>query len=364
MSEESNALDEAFGSAGRSARMAVMLGGQVAEVVARRVADQQRRDAEESRDRTGAAQESFQQTRDAARKAYEPVADPKKIESADQETAVAAWATAKAWSEADPRAAQAEAALAEHIKDRWGVDVEDPFPPEDREPEHDRDLADLDPSPEDVDETQGERFAQAMDPKWREEASDADLERLWHEANSSADRPGADEVRAALDAALAERHGVDLEKFHQQLEEGFGDELWHAEADRGAADADQAAAAYAERQAAGWENEATGQHSREATADDPGEEIEESVDASQAEGLATAWTNEAEAERGEAQAESRADVESMTEHGVPPRSQDVRTTTARGFGTTTEQGAQAKNHRRARKNTRWHNRSRQRDLGY
>lgn len=363
MSEESNALDEAFGSAGRSARMAVMMGGQAAEVVARRVADQQRRAAEESRDRTAAASESFRQTRDAARKAYEPVADPSQFESVDQETAVAAWATAKAWSETDPRAAQAEAALAEHIKDRWGVDADDLFPTEDRVPEDDRDPADPDLSPEATDETQGERFAQAMDPKWREEASDAELERLWHEANSSADRPGAGEARTALDAALAERHGVDLEKFHQALEEDLGQELWHAEADRATAEADQAAEAHAERQAAGWENEATGQHSREATADDAGEEIEESVDASQAEGLATAWTNEAEAARGEAQAESRADAEAMTEHGVPPRSQEVRTTTARGFGTTTEQGAQSKNHRRAKKNTRRHNKNHQKDMG-
>lgn len=371
MSQETNALDEALGSAGRSVRMTVMMAGQAAEVVARRVAEQQRRATEESRERTSGLEQSYYASRDTAREAYEPVAKRNGFASSDQETAVAAWATAKAWADVDPRAAQAQASLSEQIKERWGVDPETLFPesPTDREQEPLREPeagqeAEQESRPENKEPTaeapqaeadlqdQRERFAQAMDPEWRESASDTELERLWHEANNAGDHVGAPEARTALDQALADRHGLDLEKFHQQLEHGLGDDLWNAQADRAGLDADDLATSDAERKAAGWENEATGQHSREANADDPALEAEESVDASEAEGMANAFRGEAAAEQGEAQAESRADVEAMNESGVPPRSQEVRTSTARGFGTTTQQGAQAKHHRRARKNTR------------
>lgn len=370
MSQETNALDEALGSAGRSVRMTVMMAGQAAEVVARRVAEKQRRATEESRERTSGLEQSYYASRDTAREAYEPVAKRNGFASSDQETAVAAWATAKAWADVDPRAAQAQASLSEQIKERWGVDPESLFPesPADREQEPLREPeagqeAEQESRPENKEpaeapqaeadlQDQRERFAQAMDPEWRESASDTELERLWHEANNAGDHVGAPEARTALDQALADRHGLDLEKFHQQLEHGLGDDLWNAQADRAGLDADDLATSDAERKAAGWENEAAGQHSREANADDPALEAEESVDASEAEGMANAFRGEAAAEQGEAQAESRADVEAMNESGVPPRSQEVRTSTARGFGTTTQQGAQAKHHRRARKSTR------------
>lgn len=377
MSQESNALDEAFGSAGRSVRMTVMMAGQAAEVAARRVAERERRAAEESRDRTAGMDQSFAESRDAAREAYEPVADSRRFQSADQETAVSAWATAKAWADVDPRAAQAQATLAEQIKERWGVDPESLSPTSagDSEQTTEAEPAATDESERTPDSgreqeseagteaTQRDRFAQAMDPEWREEASDKDLERLWHEANNAGPDVGAPEARTALDRALAERHGVDLERFHQHLEHGLGDDLWNAQTDRGALHADEVAQSDAERKAAGWENEAAGQHSREAAADDPALEAEESVDASEAEGMANAYRSEAAAEQGEARVESRADVDAMNEHGVPPRSQEVRTTTARGFGTTTQEGAKAKNHRKARKNTRPNAKGAERDLG-
>lgn len=345
MSQESNALDEAFGSAGRSVRMSLMMGGQAAEMVARRVAEHQRRAAEEGQDRAGTAQASFEQSRATAREAYQPVANARGFATADQETAVAAWATARAWAEVDPSAARAEAELAEQIKERWGIDAEDLFPSEAGAP----DLGDED-EPVLPDDERSERFAQAMDPQWREDATDAELERLWHETNNAGDDPAAAILRDVLDQDLAERHGVDLDRFHQQLEQGLGEDLWHAGNDRAALDADEAAEGYAERQAAGWGNEADGQHSREATAETEGEEIEESVDAREAEGLASAWLNEAEAERGEARGEeSRADAAEMNAYGVPPRSQDVRNRTARGFGTSTHEGIRAKARRWAKK---------------
>lgn len=372
MSDESNSLDEALSGAGRSVRMALMMGGQAAEVVARRLAEQQRQLAEESRDRSRVLEASFYDARDVARQAYEPVADRETFQRTPMETAAAAWAAARAWAEVDPRAAQAEAVLREQIHERWGVapeeffreDETEPTPAEDQEVQADPEpTTDPQSEPETAPDTQGARFAEAMDPQWREDASDAALEARWHEANDAGDRPGAAEVRATLDSALAERHGVDLEKFHEQLSNGLGEDLWHAEADRGALDADEAAEGDAERKAAGWENEAAGQHGREAAADDVGEEVEESVDAREAQGRANQWGNEADAEHAENQAESRADPEGMQANGVPPRSREVRTSTARGFGTSTEQGAKAKGHRKVRKNVAKANRSTERDMG-
>lgn len=366
MSDESNSLDEALSGTGRSVRMALMMGGQAAEVVARRLAEQQRQLAEESRDRNRVLEASFYDARDTARQAYEPVTDRETFQRTPMDTAATAWAAARAWAEADPRAAQAEAALREQIHERWGVNPEEFFREETAEPTVEATpLAEQEAQadPEMTNDAQAERFAEVMDPQWRESASDAALEARWHEANDAGDRPGAAEVRATLDSALAERHGIDLEKFHEQLNNGLGEDLWHAEADRGALDADEAAEGDAERKAAGWENEAAGQHGREANADDVGEEVEESVDAREAQGMANQWGNEADAEHAENQAESRADPEAMQANGVPPRSREVRTSTARGFGTSTEQGAQAKRHRKARKNVNKASRSTERDLG-
>ena len=387
MSEESNALDEAMTGTGRSVRMALMMGGQAAEVISRRVAEQQRRLAEDARDRQRLIEASFYDARDAARQAYEPVADPARFQSRDSETVAAAWATAKAWADVDPRAAQAEAALSEQIQERWGVDPADLSPssqeergaegmgPQQYEQDTDteveaNDEAEHESPLSDPAATQSDRFAQAVDPEWRAAASDADLESRWHEANDAGSRPGAPEARSALDAALAERHGVDLDKFHEQLHNGLGDHLWNAEADRSALDADAAAEGVAERTAAGWESEAHERFAREAAAEDVGEEIEESVDARDAQGMANAWRDEAEAQHSEAQVahgetpiESRADPAAMEANGVPARSQEVRTRTAKGFGTTTEQGAQAKRHARARKNVNQASRSTERDMG-
>lgn len=367
MSEQS--FDEVTTDATRAMRMAVMLGSQTAERMARLRADRQREAADATRERAAQLREDLTTARDAARAAYEPVADPRRFAHADVETAAAAWTTAAAWAETDPRAAAAEASLAQQIRQRWGVD-----PQELRESAKNQQRDEVSeetstgPAEGDTDRAEGQEESdqwmnEAMDPEWRQEASTDELESRWQQANADLDRPGAAHARDALEATLAERMGLDLEKFRRQMEPDLAETIFNADGDRAATAADRAAEGSERTEQAGWENRASDERGREAAAgSDSGLEAEESVDAREAEGMAAQANSNAETDHAQAN-ESRADVEAMNDAGVPPRSQQVRTTTARGFGSTPTAGAQAKRHRKGRKNTRGAGQANDQDLG-
>lgn len=356
-------FDEVTSDATRAMRLALMLGSQAAEQLARLRAQQERQAADATRERAEQIRAQLATARDAAKAAYEPVADPRRFAQASPETVAAAWATATAWSEADPKAAAAAASLTEQTRQRWGVD-----PTALREhvlsEQSEQQTARLDPSEK---STADDRLSQAMDPQWRESATTDALEQRWHEANADPDRPGAAHARAALEATLTERMGVDLEKFRRESEPNLAETALHASGDRAAAAADRAAEGADRSEATGWENQASEESGREAAADasdDPGLAIEESVDARDAEGRAISENADAEAEHASANLnESRADNETMKQAQVPARSQQVRTSTARGFGSTPTAGAQAKRHPQARKNSRSAAKSTERDLG-
>lgn len=352
-------FDEVTTDASRAMRMALMLGSQAVEQIARLRAQQDRQAADASRERATQIREQLDLARDAAHRAYEPVADPRHFAQADPETIAAAWSSAAAWADVDPRAAAAEAALVEQTRQRFGVD-----PQQVREhvaSKHEDLAATRDERGED------DRLTEAMDPQWREGATTDELERRWHEANADLERPGAQHARDALEATLAERMGVDLERFRQKADPSLSETAFHSAGDRAAAAADRAAEGSERAEAVGWENRASEEYGREAAADaadDPGLAIEESVDAREAEGMAIQAHTEADVDHASATAnESRADAEGMQRAGVPARSQQVRSTTARGFGSTPNAGPHAKRHPKARKNTRSVGRSNERDLG-
>ncbi|WP_068265125.1 hypothetical protein [Janibacter limosus] len=457
-------FDEVTSDATRAIRMALMLGSQAAEQLARVRAQQERRAAEASRERASEIREQLDIARDAARAAYEPVADPRRFAQADPETVAAAWSTAAAWADVDPRAAAAEASLAEQTRQRWGVDPHalrehvaraqdevradrgqgqprtEPGQPSDLQQyeeireeiramraespdwtkqhiarvelsfeadgsstmDHERVMAaageftangevpswfldatwdaERDPrtprplmeheeatmatDPEGV-AVGDDRLVEAMDPDWRESATTDDLEQRWYEANADLGQPGAVQARDALEATMAERLGVDLERFRRESEPTLTETAFNAAGDRAAEAADRAAEASERTESAGWENRGSEERGREGAAEvegDSGLAIEESVDAREAEGMAVRADAQAEADHAAAN-ESRADAEGMEQAGVPPRSQQVRTNTARGFGSTPTAGAQAKRHPKARKNTRSAGKTAERDMG-
>lgn len=375
----SDNFDEVTSDATRAMRMALMLGSQAAEQLARLRAEHERRAGEATRERAEQIREQLASAREAARLAYEPVADPRRFAHASSETAAAAWATAAAWAEADPRAAAAEASLAEQIRQRWGLDPQalreqtahrqdETRAERGQQPEQDADRAgerDETRAEREQHSEQDERLAEAMDPQWRENATTEDLEQRWHEANI--DQPGAAHAREALEATLAERLGVDLERFRRESEPTLTETVFNAAGDRSAEAADRAAEGSERTESAAWESRASEERSREGAAeagDDPGLAIEESTDAREAEGMAVRADAEAETDHASANLnESRADVEGMQQAGVPPRSQQVRTNTARGFGSTPNAGAQAKHHPKARKNTRSAGKAAEKDMG-
>lgn len=457
----SESFDEVTSDATRAIRMALMLGSQAAEQMARLRAQQERQAAEASRERASEIREQLSLARDAARAAYEPVADPRRFAQADPETVAAAWATAAAWAQVDPRAAAAEASLAQQTRERWGVDPHalrehvsrsqdevraeraneqpraEPGLPSDRQQyeaeseqiramraaspdwtkqhvarvelsfnadgqsamDHERVMAaaaefqgtgqvptwfldatwDAEREPqtprplmdhEEATATQqseagDDRLAEAMDPEWRSAATSEEMEQRWHEANADLGQPGAVQARDALEATLAERMGVDLERFRRESEPTLTETAFNAAGDRAAEAADRAAEASERSESAGWENRASEERGREGAAEvegDSGLAIEESVDAREAEGMAVHADGQAEADHAAAN-ESRADAEGMEQAGVPPRSQQVRTNTARGFGSTPTAGAQAKRPPKARKNTRSAGKTAEKDMG-
>lgn len=359
-------FDEVTTDASRAMRMALMLGSQATEQIARLRAQQERQAADASREHAAQIREQLDLSRDAARRAYEPVADPRRFAQADPETIAAAWSSAAAWADVDPRAAAAEAALVEQTRQRFGVDPQQLH--EHVQQEREEILDEHERQTEVGDErSEEDRLTEAMDPQWREGATTDELERRWHEANADLERPGAQHARDALEATLAERMGVDLERFRQKADPSLSETAFHAAGDRAAAAADRAAEGSEHAEAAGWENRASEEHGKEAAADatdDPRLAIEESVDAREAEGMAVQAEAEADVDHASATVnESRADAEGMQQAGVPARSQHVRSTTARGFGSTPNAGPQAKRHPKARKNTLSTGRSTERDLG-
>ncbi|MCM3554013.1 hypothetical protein M3697_02640 [Janibacter melonis] len=325
MSEHS--MDETMNDVTRSARLAMMLMAQASEQLARRIAEIQRAAAHESNERAFALREQISAAQDAARRAYQPLTDPARFAHADAETAAAAWATAAAWADVDLQAAAAQASLREQIVQRWEVD-----------PEGLRD-ATTNTTP------QPDRLAEAMDPQWRESATTQDLEQRWSDVQSDKDRPGAAEALAVLDAELHERFGLDVEKLRRS-EHDITETLWNAAGDHAAAEADRAAETSEQTTAAGWENEAHTERNQEATAgDDVGQEVEDSVDAREAEGQESAGSAAAATEHDQA----RADAAAMERAGVPARSQQVRLSTARGFGASTKEGAKQPGRAKGRK---------------
>lgn len=366
-------LDETTSDVSRGVRMSVMMGMQIAEQAARRRAEAHRQAAAESRERAAQVREAMSEARETARAAYEPVADPRRFAQADRETAVGAWTVAKAWSEVDPRAAAAEASLAEQIHQRWGVDVNDPDRPTEQrfEAAADREA----PAETPPVTSQQERLIEAMSPQWRQDATVDELEQRWHEANNVIDQPGALDARTAVEGELNERLGLDIDKFNRTVEQGLGEEAWAAAGDRAAADADRAAEGSERLEEAGWENQADAEHGREAAADDSGEETEESVDALEAEGKGAESAADAETEHGLAQredgaaltqqnvAESRANAADMAAAGVSSRSQAVRAKTAKAFGAVPAAINRIKEHRKARKNVNRKGRGAEKEMG-
>ncbi|WP_068255560.1 hypothetical protein [Janibacter corallicola] len=368
-------LDETTSDVSRGVRITVMMGMQIAEQAARRRAEAHRQAAAESRERAAQVREAMSEARETARATYEPVADPRRFAQADRETAVGAWTVAKAWSEVDPRAAAAEASLAEQIRQRWGVDANDPGRrPEQRfEAEPDREVTPAVETPPIT--SQQERLIEAMSPEWRQEATVEELEQRWHEANNMIDQPGALDARTAVEGELGDRLGLDIDKFNRTVEHGLGEEAWAAAGDRAAADADRAAEGSERLEEAGWENQADAEHGREAAADDPGEETEESADALEAEGKGAESAADAETEHGLAQredgaaltqqnaAESRANTADMAAAGVSSRSQAVRAKTAKAFGALPAAINRIKQHRNARKNVNRKGRGAEKEMG-
>lgn len=351
MSEHS--MDETMSDVTRSARLAVMLMAQASEQLARRIAEAQRAAAQDTNERATALREQLNLAQDAARAAYEPLTDPARFADTSAETAVSAWSTAAAWSEVDPQAAAAQASLRQQIVDRWDVDPQTL---------RDATLADAQAAAEPARDAaaETERLTEVMDPEWREHASVEELEARWHEAQNHPERPGAAETLAVLDRELHDRFGLDVEMLRRS-EQDMGEALWHAAGDHAAAEADQAAETSEQSSAAGWENEAHAERNREAATagDDAGQEVEDSVDAREAEGKASAGSAAAETEHGQA----RADAAAMDRAGVPARSQQVRLSTAKGFGASTEEGAKHPGRPKGRKSAQRKSADRTHDRG-
>lgn len=329
MSEHS--LDETMADVGRSARLAMMMLAQAGEQASRRIADAQREAAQQSAGRAVALREELAQAQEAARAVYQPVTDPRTFAAADAETIAGAWTTAQAWAEVDPKAAAAEAAIQEQVQQRWGLSPE--VLREEATPNRQGTGADTD------------RLAEVMDPEWRDRASTEELEQRWKESAADRDRPGATEALAALEDELAGRLGTDVEKV-RAFEERLTETVVAAAGDAAAADADRAAEASERASAAGWENLADSERHQEADPGaEPGQQVEDSVDAREAEGEAAQALAAAGTEH------SRADQEAMDRAGVPARSQQVRTSTARGFGTSTQDGVRARGRARGQAKT-------------
>lgn len=336
-------LDEAVRDSGRAVRVMVMMGAQLAERAARTAAEAQRRSAErareEAREATAAARDITAREREAvtaAREAYMPVADPRGFQQATPETAAAAWTSAQAWSDRDPQAQAAAEAIYEMGRERWGQD----WPA--------REETDRATDPATVSDRDS-AFQDAMDQDWRSSAEDVQLQQVWSMAIDAGNEPGAPEARAAVEAEMATRLGVDVEDYVNRLDPDTREVVDGALDDAQAAGDDQRAEAANERAAAAaWTAQADVEEAREGGADDAGDNEqahEHSAHALGNEGVAAGHAARAPEADGEA---SRVDRAAIMD--APAAAREARVRTAPAFGRTTVAGVTASKTPRARKN--------------
>lgn len=105
-------------------RVALTGAAQAAELTARRRALQERAAAAAAREEALRLQQQLAAERQAARAVYLAPGQAAWWENATAQDVATAWQTAAAWAGQDPQAAAAQQAIAETVRRRWGLDVD------------------------------------------------------------------------------------------------------------------------------------------------------------------------------------------------------------------------------------------------
>jgi hypothetical protein len=105
-------------------RVALTGAAQAAELTARRRAQQERAAAAATREEALRLQQQLAAERQAARAVYLAPGQATWWENATAQDVATAWQTAAAWAGQDPQAAAAQQAIAETVRRRWGLDVD------------------------------------------------------------------------------------------------------------------------------------------------------------------------------------------------------------------------------------------------
>jgi hypothetical protein len=105
-------------------RVALTAAAQAAELAARRRAQQERAAAAAARADALQLQQQLAVERQAARAVYLAPGQATWWENATAQDIATAWQTAAAWAGQDPQAAAAQQAIAETVRRRWGVDID------------------------------------------------------------------------------------------------------------------------------------------------------------------------------------------------------------------------------------------------
>lgn len=120
MSQDSDGIDEALGGVSQVAMTAAgRLGEQLARELERQAREAQARSEQASRELAG----RLRAEREAARASLVPVSTSEWWETASGEDVTKAYTTARAWSELDPEAKQAEERIVREVRERYGIDV-------------------------------------------------------------------------------------------------------------------------------------------------------------------------------------------------------------------------------------------------
>lgn len=325
MSEHS--LEEGAQVITQDVRMVMMLAGRVVETQAWRRAAGDRRNADVLRGHADDARraeratlgvtDAQQRRSDAAAQVYSPLTDPQNFAKARPGTVATAYATARTWSDSDPRAAAAVEQIDALTADRWGVPAHrlaGVSTHGKRTPE--QDVADLGRPVRELDRGLVER---ARDERWRERADTSQLARAWQAADAAGDQA----VKDVLEDHMAARFGGDVEDFLRQQRKGEDQA-----AVRDVADARQSQRAYAQD----LQVERAADPEREDFRTKPKTGVQDKDD----------LESRLDRETARAQtAESRANREAMDKAGVPASARQAREDSAPAFGRTSAEAAGA-----------------------
>jgi hypothetical protein len=123
VADESDGAEEVFEAA---LRVGLTVAGRMAEQAAR-AREQAARDAQAASEQEGRElQARLDAERSAARAQLAPVERQDWWASADPEQVAAAWETARAWQDVDPDVSRAADRIRHEVRDRYGVEVDDP----------------------------------------------------------------------------------------------------------------------------------------------------------------------------------------------------------------------------------------------